>query len=89
MEESKEDWKGYLIYRSGKYWRVRNENYSYPGVFTMLSKARAYVDALIVNSTHKERKRVYSKEIKRIREISDLNKRTKEYKKLCQTLKSL
>lgn len=84
MEESKEDWKGYLVYRQGKYWRVRNNGYTYPGVFTMLSKAREFVDSLVVDEKFKE----YKRGLKRIREIPDLNKRTKEYKKLCQTHKS-
>lgn len=85
MEETKEEWKGYIITRSGCNWKVRHCKKYVGGTFTMLEKARAYVDAQVVNS----KQRFYEKELRRIKKIKDLNKRSKEYKELCQTVKSL
>lgn len=85
MEETKEEWKGYIITRSGCNWKVRHCNKYVGGTFTMLEKARAYVDAQVVNS----KQRFYEKELRRIRKIKDLNQRSKEYKLLCQTVNSL
>lgn len=84
MEESKEEWKGYIIVRSGKYWKIRNVHKYIGGSFTMLSKARAYIDAIVVNTKHKE----FNRSLREIRKIPDIAKRTKEYKKLCQIHKS-
>lgn len=85
MEETKEEWKGYIITRSGCNWKVRHCKKYVGGTFTMLEKARAYVDAQVVNSQQK----FYEKELRRIRKIKDLNQRSKEYKLLCQTVNSL
>lgn len=85
MEETKEEWKGYIITRSGCNWKVRHCKKYVGGTFTMLEKARAYIDAQVVNSQQK----FYEKELRRIRKIKDLNQRSKEYKLLCQTVNSL
>lgn len=85
MEETKEEWKGYIITRSGCNWKVRHCKKYVGGTFTMLEKARAFVDAQVVNS----KQRFYEKELRRIRKIKDLNQRSKEYKLLCQTVNSL
>lgn len=85
MEETKEEWKGYIITRSGCNWKVRHCKKYVGGTFTMLEKARAFVDAQVVNS----KQRFYEKELRRIRKIKDLNQRSKEYKILCQTVNSL
>lgn len=82
MEETKEERKGYLIVRQGPYWRVRNGNRYVGGTFTMLSKARDWVDARVNTDYEKAWKRA----IIRLKRIKDLNKRTKEYKKLCQAM---
>jgi hypothetical protein len=50
----------------------------------MLEKARAWIDAEVIRRERKE----YNSELYRIRKIKDLDKRTKEYKKLCQTQQS-
>lgn len=81
MEESKEVWKDYIIVRDGKNWKVRNCNVYVGGTFTMLCKAKAWIEAEI---KRKETKK-YNSELCRIRKIKDIDKRTKEYKKLCQT----
>lgn len=83
MEKQKEERQGYIIVRSGCNWKVRHVNKYVGGTFTMLEKARAYVDAQIINN----QKKLYEKELRRIRKIKDLNQRTKEYKKLCQIQK--
>lgn len=82
MEESQEERKGYLIVRQGPYWKVRNCNRYVGGTFTMLSKARDWVDARAVEDLDK----AWKKAIRRLKKIKDLNKRTKEYKKLCQEM---
>ena len=84
MEESKEEWKGYIIVKDGPYWRVRNCNKYVGGAFNMLDKARRWIDAEVIRHEEKE----YQSAIRRIRKIKDLKQRSKEYKKLCQTLKS-
>ena len=38
MEESQEEWKGYIIVKNGPYWRVRNCNRYVGGTFNMLDK---------------------------------------------------
>ena len=81
MEESQEEWKGYIIVRYGMNWRVRNNKVYVGGTFTMLEKARAYIDVLVTNKEREE----FKTALRRIRKIKDLNQRTKEYKKLCQT----
>ena len=58
MEESQEVWKDYIIVRDGKYWRVFREHHYYGGLFTMLSKARAYVDVLVNNKEIEDYKRL-------------------------------
>ena len=68
MEETQEEWKGYIITRSGCNWKVRHCKKYVGGTFTMLEKARAYVDAQIVNS----KQQFYEKELRRIRKINDL-----------------
>ena len=85
MEESQEEWKGYLIVRYGMNWRIRHNKVYVGGTFTMLEKAKAYVDVLVTNKEREE----YLTALRRIRKIKDLNQRTKEYKKLCQTRNSL
>ena len=85
MEETQEEWKGYIITRSGCNWKVRHCKKYVGGTFTMLEKARAYVDAQVVNS----KQQFYEKELRRIRKIKDLKQRSKEYKLLCQTVNSL
>ena len=85
MEESKEERKGYLIVRAGPYWKVRNCNRYVGGTFTMIEKARAWIDATVRINEDKE----YKTALRRIRKIKDLKQRAKEYKKLCQTVKSL
>ena len=85
MEETQEEWKGYIITRSGCNWKVRHCKKYVGGTFTMLEKARAYVDAQIVNS----KQQFYEKELRRIRKIKDIKQRSKEYKLLCQTVNSL
>lgn len=85
MEESKEEWKGYLIVRCGRFWKVLNVHHYIGGSFTMLDKARAYIDAITADKNHKEFKR----KLKEIRKEPNIAKRTREYKKLCQTHKSL
>lgn len=82
MEESKEIWKGYIIVRQGSVWRVRNYNRYVGGSFTMLSKAKAWIDGRVNDDKESEWKTA----IRRIRRIKDLNKRSKEYKKLCQEM---
>ena len=84
MEESKEIRKDFIIVRDGKNWKVRSGNIYIGGTFTMLEKARAWVDAEVIRRERKE----YNSELYRIRKIKDLDKRTKEYKKLCQTQQS-
>lgn len=84
MEESKEIRKDFIIVRDGKNWRVRSGNIYIGGTFTMLEKARAWIDAEVIRRERKE----YNSELYRIRKIKDLDKRTKEYKKLCQTQQS-
>ena len=85
MEETQEEWKGYIITRSGCNWKVRHCKKYVGGTFTMLEKARAYVDAQMFNS----KQQFYEKERRRIRKIKDLKQRSKEYKLLCQTVNSL
>lgn len=85
MEESKEEWKGYIIVKEGPYWKVRNSTRYIGGTFTMLAKARAWIDATVVEKENKH----FQAELRRIRKIKDLKQRTKEYKKLCQTRTSL
>ena len=85
MEETQEEWKGYIITRAGCNWKVRHCKKYVGGTFTMLEKARAYVDAQVVNS----KQQFYEKELRRIRKIKDLKQRSKEYKLLCQTVNSL
>lgn len=84
MEESKEIRKDFIIVRDGKNWKVRSGNIYIGGTFTMLEKARAWIDAEVIRRERKE----YNSELYRIRKIKDLDKRTKEYKKLCQTQQS-
>lgn len=84
MEESKEIRKDFIIVREGKNWRVRSGNIYIGGTFTMIDKARAWIDAEVIRRERKE----YNSELYRIRKIKDLDKRTKEYKKLCQTQQS-
>jgi hypothetical protein len=84
MEESKEIRKDFIIVRDGKNWKVRSGNIYIGGTFTMLEKARAWIDAEVIRRERKE----YNSELYRIRKIKDLDKRTKEYKKLCQTRQS-
>ena len=81
MEESQEERKGCIIVRSGINWKVRVHNTYIGGTFTTLEKARAFVDARAVDKEREE----YLTALRRIRKIKDLNQRTKEYKKLCQT----
>ena len=85
MEETQTEWKGYLIVRAGKNWKVRNCNRYIGGTFTMFEKAKAFIDAQVVD---KERN-AYNRELKRIRKIKDLKQRAKEYKQLCQIHQSL
>lgn len=85
MEETQENWKGYIIIRSGPNWKVRNHNSYIGGTFTRLDKARAWIDAKIINDEHQE----YLTALRRIRKIKDLKQRSKEYKKLCQIHNSL
>lgn len=85
MEESQEEWKGYIIVKDGPYWKVRNNTRYIGGTFTMLAKARAWIDATIIENQSKE----FKTALRRIRKIKDLKERSKEYKKLCQTVKSM
>lgn len=85
MEETQTEWKGYIIIRAGKNWKVRNQKVYVGGTFTMLEKAKAFIDAQIVDKEREE----YLTALRRIRKIKDLNKRSKEYKKLCQIHNSL
>lgn len=85
MEESQETWKGYIIVRAGRNWKVRSCNKYVGGTFTELHKARAWIDARLITKEEE----AYNRELRRIRKIKDLNQRTKEYKKLCQTANSL
>ena len=78
MEESKEIRKDFIIVRDGKNWKVRSGNIYIGGTFTMLEKARAWIDAEVIRRERKE----YNSELYRIRKIKDLDKRTKEYNDL-------
>lgn len=84
MEESQEEWKGYIIVKDGPYWRVRNCKVYVGGTFNMLDKARKWIDAEVIRKERSE----YETALRRIRKIKDLKQRSKEYKKLCQTLQS-
>ena len=84
MEETQTEWKGYIIVKAGKYWKVRHVNVYVGGSFTTPDKSKAFIDAQVIDNARNE----YNKEIKKIRKIKDLKQRTKEYKKLCQTPQS-
>lgn len=85
MEESSQEWKGYLIVREGPYWKIRNKTVYVGGTFTLLNKAKEWIDTTVIQTREKE----FQKSLKRIRKIVDLKQRSKEYKKLCQIHNSL
>lgn len=84
MEESKEEWKGFIIIKQGPYWRVRNCRRWVGGTFTRIEKARLWINAEV----NKRRRKFYKSELRRIRKIEDIRKRAREYKKLCQIVES-
>ena len=53
-------------------------------MFTTEGKAQQYIDAVKVN----EEQRQFDAELKDIRKETDVNKKMKRYKKLCQTKSS-
>lgn len=80
MEESNQEWKGYLIIRDGKFWKIRNVNRWVGGSFTTLDKAKQWVNGQVNIAIDKE----YNRTLKEIKKEPDLKKRSKRYKELCQ-----
>lgn len=84
MEESTEEWKGYVIVYSNRLYYVRNVNVYVGGAFTTLQKAREYIDRKIIADTAREEKRAYNAMIRELKQEPDIGKRTRKYKQLCQ-----
>ena len=84
MEEQKEIRKDYLIVRDGRFFKVLHSTRWIGGMFTTEGKAQQYIDAVKVN----EEQRQFDAELKDIRKETDVNKKMKRYKKLCQTKSS-
>lgn len=81
MEESQVLWKGFIICRKGPYWIVRNYKKTVGGTFTHLSAAQRFIDGRLETEKLKQ----YRAGVKKIKKLP-INKRKKEYIKLCQTL---
>lgn len=81
MENSETLWKDFVIVRQGPYWVVRNSTRYIGGFFTTLSAAKRYIDARIED----DKLSTYKTGIREIKKMP-INKRKKEYDKLCQTL---
>lgn len=84
MEETKEEWKGFIIVRSGRFWRIRNGLVYVGGMFTDYNKAKQWVDARVINDKEKE----FNKAVRELKKEPDLGKRQRKYKKLCQNKSS-
>lgn len=81
MEYTQENRQGFVIIKDGPYWIVRKHKRPVGGTFTMLSAAQKYIEKRIEADRQKE----YTAGVRRIKKLP-INKRKKEYIKLCQTL---
>lgn len=81
MEESEIVWEGFVILRKGPYWVIKNSTRYVGGTFTNLFEAKKYIQGRI----EKEKVKAYKVGLRKIHKMP-INKRKKEYIKLCQTL---
>ena len=81
MEESEIVWEGFVILRKGPYWVIKNSTRYVGGDFTNVFEAKKYIRGRI----EKEKIKAYKTNLRKIRKMP-INKRKKEYIKLCQTL---
>lgn len=81
MEESNQEWKGYLVVRIGRFWKIKNNTQWIGGSFTTLDKAKQWINAQINKGIDKE----YKRTLRDIKKEPDIRKRTRRYKELCQT----
>lgn len=81
MENSETLWKDFVIVRQGPYWVVRNNTRYIGGTFTTLTAAKRFVDERIED----DKLEAYKTGLNQIKKMP-INKRKKEYDKLCQTL---
>lgn len=84
MEDSKKEWKNFVILRQGGFWVVRNHKRFVGGRFTTRQEAERYI-----NRRREEYKRyLMSSGLLKIRRMP-IKIRKKEYEKLCQTIESI
>lgn len=81
MEESEIVWEGFVILRKGPYWVIKNSTRYVGGTFTNVFEAKKYIQGRI----EKEKVKAYKLGLRKIHKMP-INKRKKEYIKLCQTL---
>lgn len=81
MEESEIIWEGFVILRKGPYWIIKNSTRYVGGTFTSVFEAKKYIRRRI----EEEKIKAYKVDLRKIRKMP-INKRKKEYLKLCQTL---
>lgn len=85
LEDSKEEWQGYVIVRDGRFWVIRNTTRYIGGRFTTIDKAKQYINAIKNTQADKE----YIKNLREVRKEPDLKKRKKKFEATCQTPKYL
>lgn len=81
LEDSKEEWQGFIIVRDGRFWVIRNNTRYVGGKFTTLDKAKTFINSLKNTQADKE----YAKNLREVRKEPDLKKRKRKYEELCQT----
>lgn len=85
VEESKEEWQGFVIVRDGRFWVIKNTTRYIGGRFTTLDKAKQYINSLRNTQADKE----YARNLREVRKEPDLKKRRKKFEETCQTPKYL
>lgn len=80
MESKEEIRSSFIIVRLGSFFVVRRVHKPVGGRFISEQDAKNFVDKRVNELYNME----YESELRRIRKIPDLKKRSKEYKKLCQ-----
>lgn len=84
MEEQNENGEKIVVVPSGKYWKVKNVNHYYDNTFTEYAKAVKFAEGKKAEIEESK----FKAALRQIKKEPDLGKRTREYKKLCQTRKS-
>lgn len=80
MAEQTEKRKTFKIIRDGRFYKVYNEKHLFPSVFTTYRLAEQFIDRLLTVREEQE----FRAAVHEIKKMKNINKKMKEYKKLCQ-----